>query len=165
MALPREYPAETCPVARSLEIVGERWTLLIMRDAFYGTRRFSDFHAHLGVPKAVLAERLAMLVTQGVLTKATGVYELTTKGRRLWPVIWSMITWGNENYLDKTSRRTYRHAECGGVIGQDRVCGRCAQVPDVSDLVAHPPRHPRDPRRDDSVSRALARPHRLLEPI
>ena len=52
VALPREYPAESCPIARSLEIVGERWTLLIMRDVFYGARRFSDFHSHLGVPKA-----------------------------------------------------------------------------------------------------------------
>jgi DNA-binding HxlR family transcriptional regulator len=53
MALPREYTAESCPIARSLEIIGERWTLLIVRDAFYGVRRFSDFRAHLGIPKAV----------------------------------------------------------------------------------------------------------------
>jgi DNA-binding HxlR family transcriptional regulator len=165
MALPREYPAENCPIARSLEIVGERWTLLIMRDAFYGARRFSDFHSHLGIPKAVLAERLALLVGEGVLTKATGEYELTAKGRTLWPVIWSMIAWGNENYLEKPSRRTYRHAECGGLIGHDRVCQQCAQVPEVGDLVAHPPRRPRDPRREDPVSTALRRPHRLLESI
>src|SRR6516162_8127484 len=77
VALPREYPAESCPIARSLEIVGERWTLLIVRDAFYGVRRFSDFHSHLGIPKAVLAERLAFLVEQRVLTKEAGEYELT----------------------------------------------------------------------------------------
>jgi hypothetical protein len=76
-----------------------------------------------------------------------------------------MISWGNENYLDKPSRRIYRHAECGGVIRQDGVCQRCAQLPDVGDLVAHPARRPRDPHRDDPVSRALRRPHRLLEPI
>jgi hypothetical protein len=80
-------------------------------------------------------------------------------------MIWSMISWGNENYLEKPSRRTYRHAECDGVIGQDRVCQRCAQVPGVGDLVAHPPRRQRDPDRDDPVSKALQRPHRLLEPI
>ncbi len=165
MALPREYPAESCPIARSLEIVGERWTLLIMRDAFYGARRFSDFQSHLGIPKAVLADRLAFLVDEGVLTKQAGEYQLTVKGKQLWPLIWSMITWGNENYLDKPTRRTYRHAECGGLIGQDRVCRRCRQVPDVSDLVAHPPRRPRDPSRDDPVSRALRQPHRMLEPI
>jgi DNA-binding HxlR family transcriptional regulator len=165
VALPREYPAESCPIARSLEIVGERWTLLIVRDAFYGVRRFSDFRAHLDIPKAVLAERLALLVQEGVFTKVTGEYELTVKGRRLWPIIWSMISWGNENYLDKLSRRIYRHAECGGTIGLDRVCRRCAQLPGAADLVVHPPRRPRDPSREDPVSQALRRPHRLLEPI
>jgi DNA-binding HxlR family transcriptional regulator len=165
VALPREYPSESCPIARSLEIVGERWTLLIMRDAFYGVRRFSDFRNHLGIPKAVLAERLALLVDEEVLTKVASEYVLTAKGRRLWPMIWSMISWGNENYLEKPSRRTYRHADCGGVIGQDHVCQRCAQVPDVGDLVAHPPRRPGDPSRDDPVSQALRRPHRMLEPI
>ena len=165
VALPREYPAESCPIARSLEIVGERWTLLIVRDAFYGVRRFSEFRAHLGIPKAVLSDRLALLVKEEVLTKTASEYVLTAKGRQLWPMIWSMISWGNENYLEKPSRRTYRHAECGGVIGQDRICQRCAQVPDVGDLIAHPPRRPRDPNRDDPVSRALRRPHRMLEPI
>jgi DNA-binding HxlR family transcriptional regulator len=148
-----------------LEIVGERWTLLIMRDAFYGVRRFSDFRSHLGIPKAVLAERLAFLVTEHVLAKVAGEYELTTKGRQLWPMIWSMISWGNENYLEKLSRRTYRHAECDGAIGQDRMCQRCGQAPEVSDLFVHPPRRPRDSSRDDPVSAALRRPHRMLARI
>ncbi|HEY3996080.1 MAG TPA: helix-turn-helix domain-containing protein [Mycobacterium sp.] len=165
MALPREYPAETCPIARSLEIVGERWTLLIVRDAFYGARRFSDFHSHLGIPKAVLAERLTLLVEEGVLTKEAGEYQLTVKGKELWPLVWSMITWGNENYLERPSRRTYRHADCDGLIGSDRVCQRCGAVPAVSDLVAHPPRRPRGPARDDPVSLALRRPHRMLDAI
>lgn len=165
MALPREYPAESCPIARPLEIVGERWTLLIVRDALYGVRRFSDFHSHLGIPKAVLAERLAFLVEQRVLTKKTNAYQLTATGKQLWPLIWSMITWGNENYLEKPSRWSYRHAQCDDPIGQDRVCQRCEQVPDVSGLIAHPPRRPRDPGRDDPVSLALRRPHRMLDPI
>lgn len=165
VALPREYPSESCPIARSLEIVGERWTLLIMRDAFYGVRRFSDFRNHLGIPKAVLADRLALLVKEEVLAKVAGEYALTAKGRQLWPLIWSMISWGNENYLEKPRRRTYLHAECDGVIGQDRICQRCGQVPEVGDLIVHPPRRPRDPSRDDLVSAALRRPHRMLEPI
>jgi DNA-binding HxlR family transcriptional regulator len=164
MALPREYPDENCPIARSLEIVGERWTLLIVRDAFYGARRFSDLHSHLGIPKAVLSDRLALLVTEGVLTKEANEYQLTAKGRQLWPLIWSMINWGTEHLLDKPTR-TYRHAECGGPIGHDRVCERCEQVPEVGDLVAHPPRRPLDSRSDDPISRALRRPHRMLEPI
>jgi len=165
MALPREYPAESCPIARSLEIVGERWTLLIVRDAFYGARRFSDYHNHLGIPKAVLAERLTFLVDEGVLTKQTSEYQLTAKGEELWPLVWSMITWGNENYVQKPSRRTYRHTDCDGLIGPDRVCERCERVPDVADIVTHPPRRPRGGVRDDPVSLALSRPHRMLDPI
>jgi DNA-binding HxlR family transcriptional regulator len=171
MPLPREYTAESCPIARSLEIVGERWTLLIVRDAFYGVRRFSEFRAHLGIPKAVLADRLALLVAEDVFIKApTGgrhdEYVLTDKGRRLWPTIWSLITWGNENYLETPIRRTYRHAECGGAIRPDGICTGCHRQPDAQDLVVHPPRRPRDRvRRDDPVSRVLQRPHRLLEPI
>ena len=164
MALPREYPDQNCPIARSLEIVGERWTLLIVRDAFYGARRFSDLHNHLGIPKAVLTDRLTFLVTQGVLTKESNEYQLTAKGKQLWPLIWSMITWGSENILEKPTR-TYRHAECGGLIGHDRVCRRCEQVPDVADLVVHPPRRPHNPNLNDLVSQALRRPHRMLEPI
>jgi DNA-binding HxlR family transcriptional regulator len=165
VALPREYPAESCPIARSLEIVGERWTLLIVRDAFHGVRRFTDFRVHLDIPKAVLAERLALLVSEGVFAKVDGEYELTAKGHGLWPVVWSMISWGNENYVEKPRRRIYRHAECGGTIGQDRVCRRCERLPEPADLVVHSPRQPRDPSREDSVSAALRRPHRLLQPI
>jgi DNA-binding HxlR family transcriptional regulator len=168
VALPREYSDEICPIARSLEIVGERWTLLVVRDAFYGVRRFSDFRAHLNIPKAVLAERLSLLVNEKVLVKEAGgrgrdEYALSPKGRRLWPTIWSLVSWGNENYVDQSQRRTYRHADCGGGIGADRVCGRCRRVPDVADLVLHPPRRPRD--HDDAVSMVLRQPHRMLEPI
>ncbi len=171
MALPREYPAEVCPIARSLEIVGERWTLLIVRDAFYGVRRFTDFRAHLGIPKAVLTERLHLLVGAGVLRRAAGAsgrdeYQLTGKGLRLWPTIWSLIDWGNESFLARSNRRTYGHAGCGGTITPDRVCADCGQTPGVTDLIVHPPRRPLDRgTRDDPVSRTLRRPHRLLEPI
>src|ERR1700689_2898359 len=69
MALPREYAGEDCPLARSPESGGERWSLLIIRGAFYGVRRFSDFRDHLGIPRAVLAERLGLLVEQGILER------------------------------------------------------------------------------------------------
>jgi DNA-binding HxlR family transcriptional regulator len=171
VALPREYTAESCPIARSLEIVGERWTLLVVRDAFYGVRRFSDFRAHLGIPKAVLSERLSLLVDEGVFAKTAGSggrdeYVLTPKGRGLWPTIWSLVSWGNQNYVDQSHRRSYRHAACGGTIGLDRVCAECGQIPNVAELVVHPPRRPRDRGvRDDAVSTALRQPHRMLEPI
>ena len=60
MPLPKDYAGQHCSLSRALEIVGERWTLLIIRDAFFGVRRFGDFAAHLGIPRAVLAERLGV---------------------------------------------------------------------------------------------------------
>jgi DNA-binding HxlR family transcriptional regulator len=168
VALPRQYTDEICPIARSLEIIGERWTLLVVRDAFYGVRRFSDFHTHLNIPKAVLSERLSLLVDEGVFAKAAGnagrdEYVLTARGRGLWPTIWSLVSWGNENYVDPSRLRSYRHADCDGTIGSDRVCAECGRVPDVADLVLHPPRRSRDHK--DAVSVALRQPHRMLEPI
>ena len=74
-------PAESRPIARCLEIVGERWTLLIVRDAFYGVRRFSDCQSHRGIPKAVLADRLAFLVEQRVLTKEAGGVSVDRQGQ------------------------------------------------------------------------------------
>jgi DNA-binding HxlR family transcriptional regulator len=67
--LGRDYKRQDCSLARALEVVGERWTLLIVRDAFYGVRRFSDFQAHLDIPKAVLSERLGWLIENGVLQR------------------------------------------------------------------------------------------------
>ncbi len=171
MPLPREYTAESCPIARSLEVVGERWTLLIVRDAFYGVRRFSDFRAHLGIPKAVLAQRLALLADEGVLTRNsvdTGrdEYVLTDKGRRLWPALWSLIAWGNENYVESPVRRSFKHAGCGGTIRADSVCATCGERPDPTDLVVYPPRRPHAGKtRDDVASHALREPHRLLTPV
>ena len=171
MPLPREYTAESCPIARSLEVIGERWTLLIVRDAFYGVRRFGDFQTHLGIPKAVLAERLALLVDEGVLSRISvpngrDEYVFSDKGLRLWPTVWSLITWGNDNYVPPPNRRTYAHLGCGGRISADARCAKCRQQPAASDLVIHPPRVPRGKAsRDDVVSQALGRPHQLLQPV
>ena len=82
MVLPRDYAGQACSLARALEVVGERWTLLIVRDAFFGVRRFGDFATHLGLPRAVLTDRLGALVAAGVLAKVPGrgkrsEYELT----------------------------------------------------------------------------------------
>lgn len=163
MALPREYTSENCPIARSLEIVGERWTLLILRDAFYGVRRFSDFQVHLGIPKAVLAQRLSLLNDEGVLTAEAGEYTLTRKGRALWPVLDSLAHWGGEHYLKADYRRTFTHVDCGGpVVGG--LCSECGDRPEVTDLLTVAPRKTRV-RRDDPVSVVLQQPHRMLEPV
>lgn len=163
MALPREYSSENCPIARALEVVGERWSLLLLRDAFYGVRRFSDFHAHLRIPKAVLSQRLSLLVEQGVLTIHDGEYTLTDVGRALWPVLDALAQWGAQNYQRPEHRRSWRHADCDAVVRDGR-CTACGARPDVGDLVMVPPRR-FAVHRDDPVSTALRRPRRMLEPL
>ena len=169
MALPREYTHQSCSVARSLEIVGERWSLLIVRDAFFGVRRFSDFSAHLGIPKAVLSERLEFLVGAGVLERAPGdgrrfTYVLTPKGIGLWPVIRALVEWGDTHY--GPPRRTFTHAMCGGVVDPAGGCGRCAEVVPVGSTVISPgPGFERPGDEADAVSVALAEPRRLLLPM
>src|ERR1700678_2543451 len=102
MALPKDYAGQRCSLSRALEIVGERWTLLIVRDAFFGVRRFGDFAAHLDIPRAVLTARLATLTEAGVLAVVPGAhghdeYALTGKGADLWPAVRALLAWGGEH--------------------------------------------------------------------
>jgi DNA-binding HxlR family transcriptional regulator len=131
MALPKDYVWEGCSLARALEVVGERWTLLIVRDAFFGVRRFGDFAAHLAIPRAVLTHRLGALVEAGVLAVVPGPhghdeYALTGKGLDLWPVVRSLLTWGDDYYSAKGPRRLFRHALDNGEVAQDGTCAPAA---------------------------------------
>ena len=171
MALPRTYTGENCAVARSLEVIGERWTLLIVRDAFYGVCRFSDFRDHLGIPRAVLAERLNLLVEHEILARTTAAsgrdeYSLTEKGQRLWPTIWSLLSWGNEYYVPDSLRRSFTHAGCGGALGADGLCQACRATPEPRELILGArPQHAAGGEKPDLVSRALSVPHRLLDRV
>lgn len=117
--MPRRKPldGETCPVARTLAVVGERWSLLIVRDAFDGLRRFSDFQRSLGVARNILADRLRGLVEAGVLAarpasdgSAYQEYVLTPEGRQLFPVIVALRQWG-ESHLFAPGEPTSRLVE------------------------------------------------------
>ena len=119
--LGKDYVGQDCGIARALEVVGERWTLLIVRDALYGVRRFRDFQAHLDIPKAVLSDRLNGLVEHGILERrpdphhaGRSLYELTEAGRELWPVLHAMVVWGDHH--DLPNSRLFRHAACGTVL-------------------------------------------------
>ncbi|KUF17192.1 winged helix-turn-helix transcriptional regulator [Streptomyces silvensis] len=171
MALGKDYAAQDCSIARALEVVGERWTLLVVRDALYGVRRYNDFLVHLGIPRAVLASRLAALVDAGVLEKRPcpdaprrHEYVVTERGRALWPTLRALSIWGRENFGDDRPLRYYRHAECGteiGLAGECPACGRLVPLEDVEVLPG--PGLDLDPA--DPVSRALIGPRRLLEPV
>jgi DNA-binding HxlR family transcriptional regulator len=171
MALPSDYAGQACPIARALEIVGERWTLLIVRDAFYGVRRFGDFAVHLGIPRAVLADRLRSLVAVGVMEHpadrgAWGEYELTDRGISLWPALWALLAWGAENFPADGSRRIFRHAADEAPLGRDGRCGQCGVAPQPGDILIEPgPGLAASPGGDDPVTRALEQPHRLLQSL
>lgn len=127
------YSDQTCSVARALEVVGERWTLLILRNAFLGVKRFEDMQRNLGVARNVLTTRLERLVEEGVLERrlyqerpVRHEYVLTQKGRDLWPVIDALMSWGDEYAPSPGGPPTIvRHKGCGGLLGKFRICGEC----------------------------------------
>jgi DNA-binding HxlR family transcriptional regulator len=169
--LPNDYATQSCPLARSLEIVGERWTLLIVRDLFMGVHRFSDLVAHLDIPRAVLSARLGSLVEAGLVERrpyrpGRDEFHLTASGRELWPVLHGLMEWGDRHCAAPGGRRrVFLHAACGAELTAVGACVECGMVPAAEDVLTRPGPG-RDPaRRDDPVSRALRRPRRLLEPL
>ena len=111
-----------CSVAQALEVVGEWWSLLIVRDAFLGVRRFDEFQSRLGISRNILNQRLARLVETGVLTKVPYSehpprfeYRLTDKGRDLWPVITTMRQWGDKHAAPDGPPLQLIHNECGHI--------------------------------------------------
>ena len=107
MAKPHIDPAPTCPVARTVDLIGDRWSLLIVRDAFDGVRRFGDFQSGLGVARSVLTHRLKGLVEAGILevrpaSDGTSYqeYVLTAKGESLFPVVVALRQWAEQHMFE-----------------------------------------------------------------
>ena len=112
--LNRDYEGQNCSIARALEIVGERWTLLIVRDAFLGRSRFDEFQQSLGISRNILSERLNRLVDEGILERvlyqerpARYAYKLTRKGRDLHLALTGLRQWGDA-YLSESPPRLLR---------------------------------------------------------
>ena len=132
----------TCPVARAVDIVGDRWSLLIVRDAFDGITRFGDFQTSLGVAKNILATRLKTLVAEGVLAvqpatdgSAYQQYVLTAKGETLFPVVVALRQWG-EDHLFARGERHSRLVEnaTGHTVGRLAVISKRGDALDFRDL-------------------------------
>ena len=124
---------QVCSVARSLSVVGERWTMLIIRDAFLGTRRFDQFQHNLGITRHRLSERLGKLVDAGVLVKVPYndrplryEYRLTRKGLGLYPVLLTLARWGDE-WMDRGegAPMEYVHQKCGQITHPVLTCSEC----------------------------------------
>ena len=133
--LHRDYPDQVCSIARSLEVIGERWTLLILRDAVAGTSRFEEFQDSLAIASNVLTNRLKLLCDEQVLERIPDPerpgrpkYVLTEKGRELAPVLLVLLKWGDRYYPEPGGPpKLTIHANCGGNIGADFRCDRCGK--------------------------------------
>lgn len=132
--LKREYD-QICSIARTLEVLGERWTLLIIRDVFNRKRRFEQIQENLGIARNVLSARLAWLVEEGILEKrayqerpARYEYFLTEKGLDLWPVMISLLHWGDKHLAENAGPpMLIRHKGCDGLVDERGVCGACGE--------------------------------------
>ena len=133
----------TCSVARALSVVGDRWTLLVLRDAFLGVRRFEDFRA-VGLTRHRLADRLKKLVAAGVLERVRYQerpprfeYRLSDKGRDLYPVIVSLVRWGDRWMAGEAGPPVELiHRGCGHVIMPVLACPYCAEPVTARDMRA-----------------------------
>jgi DNA-binding HxlR family transcriptional regulator len=144
--LGRTYESQICSVARTLELVGERWTLLIIRDAFLGVRRFGDFAERLGVARNVLQDRLERLVEAGILVKVPyqerplrHEYRLTDMGRDLWPSIVALLQFGDKHLAAGAGAPLLLvHRGCGGEMDDRRFCRTCGKALELSDIETLP---------------------------
>ena len=133
--LKRDYETQTCSIARSLEVVGERWSLLIVRSVLLGVHRFDDLLEELGITRSVLTTRLQRLVDEGVLKRVPyqerpprHEYRATAKGRELFPVIAHLLRWGDAHYPEPAGvPRIIEHRGCGGRPDDHLLCDRCGE--------------------------------------
>jgi len=133
--LPSDYPGQFCSIAKSLEVIGERWSLLIVRDILNGNRRFGELQQSLGIARNVLSARLQRLVDENILERRAYQesppryeYFLTEKGIDLWPVMITMMHWG-DHWLatDEGPPIVIHHKECGGEVDDRGYCERCGE--------------------------------------
>src|SRR5262245_6549187 len=140
--LGRAYDQEACPAARALEIVGERWSLLILRNAaFGGISRFNEFQRSLGIAPNVLAARLEHLVAEGhmAVTAGAGGYPEQRHREELLdfePGIVALSEWGDRWAYPDGPTIVYEHDRCGGRVRSVLRCERCGEVPAVEDVIA-----------------------------
>lgn len=133
-----------CSIAQTLELVGEWWTLLIVRDAFLGIRRFDDFVERLGISRNVLTDRLDKLVEADILERreydpgrGRSDYVLTESGRALWPVLTALRQWGDEWIIGEGREPiVLRHVGCGELTHVESACSVCGEILDVRSVRA-----------------------------
>jgi len=144
--LRNDYESQSCSIAGALEVVGERWSLLIVRDILLGLRRFDELQAQLGIARNVLQSRLTRLQDHGVIERVPYQerplryeYRLTEKGLDLWPTIVALMQWGDEYAPpDGGPAVLIEHRGCGGAVDEHRICERCGAKLTARDAVGRP---------------------------
>jgi DNA-binding HxlR family transcriptional regulator len=130
----KSFAAMNCSIAQCLEIVGEWWTLLVLRDVFLGYSRFDEFESRLGIARNVLTQRLERLVEAGVLERVPYQerpvrydYLLTEKGRDLWQVVTAMRQWGDRWAAPEGAPVELVHDGCGEIVNAVPACSHCGE--------------------------------------
>jgi DNA-binding HxlR family transcriptional regulator len=128
----REIDTELCAIHRTLAVIGEKWTILVIRDAANGVRRFDDFRRHVGLSEAVLSDRLKRLVTEGIFEtreyqepgqRRRNEYRLTAKGWDLLPALIALMQWGDAHAIEPGDQAwVLEHAECGHPVRAEVRC-------------------------------------------
>ena len=138
----------TCSIARTMEILGERWTFLILRESFYGVRRFTDIQRNLGIARNILSNRLQTLVGAGILERRRYQdeperfeYKLTEKGLGLYPAVVAIMRWGDEELCDEHPPVVLRHT-CGHLADPVLVCAHCRDELDPRAVTPEPADRP-----------------------
>jgi DNA-binding HxlR family transcriptional regulator len=139
------FETMNCSVAQSLEVIGEWWSMLIVRDAFLGVRRFGDFQSRLGISRNILTTRLTSLVEAGILQKVAyqerpvrHEYRLTAKGHDLWPVLTAMREWGDKWAAPDGPPLEVVHDACGEVMVLAHTCSHCGGTVDHRSVHVRP---------------------------
>jgi DNA-binding HxlR family transcriptional regulator len=137
-----ELEQQPCSLARTLSVVGDRWTLLVLRESFLGIRRFDEFEKRLGVTRHVLADRLRKLVESAVLDKVAyqqrplrEEYRLTAKGRDIYPALLALVNWG-DRHMSGAEGAPIRHVHrsCGQPMQGVLVCSDCGEPLEARDV-------------------------------
>ena len=138
-----------CSVARALSVVGERWTMLILREAFMGHRRFDEFQSGTGIARNILSTRLHALVENGIFDRSDDAepdhhveYRLTKKGQDLYPVMIALLNWGDCWMADEQGPpMTLTHRTCGHATTPSLVCSHCGAAIEPRAMQAHAAPH------------------------
>lgn len=142
----RDLEHEQCSIARPVALLGDRWTLIVLRQAFTGVRRFEQFQSSLGISRSLLTDRLNRLVEAGVLERhayrgeqrTRYEYRLTEKGRDLYPVLVALRTWGDKYLAPDGPFQVYQHRDCGGHAHLAHVCEQCGSELTARDVTISP---------------------------